>query len=225
MKQSKPNRMRWYCLGLTALLSIAFLVAATGTTLARYRAQREEEIQISVRQPEQIHLGTVNILTDEEPATGEDAPEVTEQFVATTDLTWETQEGVAQLKFAVANGTTQTDYSARTQQFQLRMIGTLGIWTESQIPILKLTLFPEEGGEQEVTFTATATPIPAGAALHRVYGDGWIYTFLDENGEEVCWQLPGGSLSYLSMTVTAEGELPQTLSLLQPQVIAETVRE
>lgn len=235
MNQRKPNRKTWYSLGLTVLLCIALLAIATGATLARYRAEREKEVDYRVRVPEQIHLGTVSVVVEETEPEGEadatettgetEAPVTTEVFTPSSYLVWETKAGVTQLTFAVANGASASDYSARDQRVRLRMIGTLGIWTGSQTPTLHLILPPEEDSDQERIITATVTPFTKGSALHLAYGDGWMYTFLDEEGEELYWDLPGGKLAYVTHTIVIEGEVPENLNLLQPQVIAEVIAD
>lgn len=220
MNQRKPNRKAWYSLGLMMLLCICVLVVATGTTFARYRAERERTITVQVRKPEQIHLGTVSILTDDT-----DPTVVTEEFVPTTQLVWKTDGGVTQLEFAIANGVSELDHSTRDQKVQLRMIGTLGNWTGTDAAKLSLTLPPEEDSEEESVIEATVTPLIEGTALYHTYGEGWLYTFLDEEEKELFWELPGGQLSYVSLTVTINGEVPSDLSLLQPYVISEVISE
>ena len=219
MNQRKPNSRTWYLLGFTALLCIVLLVTATGTAFARYRAEREAEIKFKVRVPDQVHLGTVTTVTD--PTSG--APG--EVFTPDTQLSWETKNGVTQLRFAVANGNSETDFSARDQRVRLRMIGTLGVWDGTQTTQLSLILPAlEEGGEERIV-TATVTPFIEGTALQLTYGDGWLYTFLDEEGEEIYWELPGGELSYVTLTVAATGEVPENLNLLQPYVTAEAIQD
>ena len=75
---------------------------------------------------------------------------------------------------------------------------------------------------EETQITATITPITEGTALYHTHGGGWIYTFLDEEGEELSWTLPGGELSHVSLTVTMNAP-PETLSLIQPMVTGKTI--
>lgn len=223
MNQRKPNKSLWYSLGLAVLLCAAFLVVATGTTLARYRTEREAEITFEVRAPAQICLGTVRTITAEEAT--EDLKADTEVFDPTVEPAWETVEDVPQITFAVANGTSTTDFSNRDQKLQLRLIGTLGVWTGTQPASMHLLLPAEDGSDTVNKIQATVTPIAEGTVLHQTHGDGWIYTFQDANEEELSWTLPGGELSYISLTVTMEGAVLSDPSLLQLQMIADLISE
>lgn len=217
MNQRKPNYTIKY-VGLLVLICLTLLVSATGTTYARYRAERERKLNYLVREPEQIYLGTMQPLPEE----GGSAEEkfvfrVSDQFV------WETKQGITQLELVISNGLSNSEYSNRNQMVQLRMIGSLGIWLGSDTPKLYLVLPPEEDGEENCIVNGTVTPIAEGTALHQTYGDGWIYTFADEDGQELFWELDGGELSYVSVLIGIDGETPEDLSLLQPYVIAEVI--
>lgn len=218
MNQRKPNKKAWYSLGLAMLLCIGLLTVATGVTFARYRAERTTDFTIRVRRPELLCLGTVSTETD-----GSEPPVTTEIFTPAAQLNWETKDGVTQLKFAIANGTSDGEYSARDQRVKLRMIGSVGLGTEP--PALTLTLPPEEEGETGKVIEATAEPLVAGTALQLSYGDGWLYTFTDETGEELFWELEGGSLAYVSLTVSLAGDVSDIASQLQPHVTAEVIRD
>ena len=197
MNQRKPNRIVWYSLALVLLLCAAFLVTSTGTAFARYRTERSAKVTFEVREPEQICLGTLAL----------------DGTFRTSPPAWTTGDDTPRLNLAVANGTSADDCSQRDQTVSLRLIGSLGIDTAP----MYLTL---PGEETQVT--ATITPITEGTALYHTHGAGWIYTFLDEEGEELTWTLPGGELSYVSLTVTMDA-LPETLSLIQPMVTGKTI--
>lgn len=219
MKQRKPNIKAWYSLALVMLLCIGILVTATGTTFARYRAEREKDLIFRVRAPEQIHLGTVTVLEEGDP------PVTEEYFEPESKLSWVTENNVTLLKFAVANGASETDHSVRDQKFRLRMIASVGVWNGEKTPVLSLILPPEEGSTETRTVTATAEPLVEGTALYLAHGQGWLYTFTDSEGEELFWELPGGDLSYIPLTVTIDEAVPDDPSLLQPYVIAEVIPE
>lgn len=197
MNQRKPNRIVWYSLALALLLCTAFLVTSTGTAFARYRTERSAKVTFEVREPEQICLGTLAL----------------DGTFRTSLPAWTTGDDVPTLTLAVANGTSADECSQRDQIFSLRLVGTLGMETAP----MYLTLPGEE-----TQITATITPITEGTALYHTHGGGWIYTFLDEEGEELSWTLPGGELSHVSLTVTMNAP-PETLSLIQPMVTGKTI--
>lgn len=223
MNQRKPNRRAWYSLMLPALLCVGILVLATGATFARYRAERDQEIGFNIQVPDQIHLGTVKSVLQETDS-GEEAV-MADAFTPSSQLTWETEDGVTKLVFAVANGISKEEYSKRDQVARVRMIGTLGIWDGVQTPTLSLTIPAEAGNGEELVIEATAVPLEEGTTLQHAYGDGWQYAFLDENGEELLLELPGGELSIVKLVITIEDEVPETLNLLQPLVMAEALQE
>ena len=105
------------------------------------------------------------------------------------------------------------------------MIGTLGIWMGTQTPELLLTIPAMSDDEKEIVAQATVAAIEEGTPLYYSFGEGWVYTFLDDDGRELVLELAGGQLSYVNMTVSIDGEIPNTANLLQPQVIAEVVQE
>lgn len=219
MNQRKTNNSPWYSLGLAVLLCVAFLVVATGTTLARYRAEREKGITFAVREPEQICMGTTRAISAEEGT--EVLPAGKEVFDPDGVPQWETVEGVTQLSLAVANGISETEFSEKDQKIRLRLIGTLGLWTETETA--SIYLLSEDGSGTKIK--ATVTPITKGTALYNTHGEGWIYTFQDAEGEELSWTLAGGELSYISMTVIIEDASLTGDVMLQPQVIGEVISE
>ena len=71
--------------------------------------------------------------------------------------------------------------------------------------------------------SATATPITEGTVIYHTYGAGWIYSFQDEEGEELFWELAGGELSFVSLTVTIDDEVLTEDSLLRTLVTGEVI--
>ena len=203
MNQRKPNRIAWYSLVLLLLLCTGILVMSTGTAYARYRSQRDADITFEVGVPEQICLGTPgknNTFSPEEPQ-------------------WKTVEGITRMYLAVANGTSDTDFAAGNQRIYLRFLGSVGLWTGESAA--KISLLQPDG----TLIPAKAAPIAEGTALYHAYGAGWIYSFQDEEGEELFWELPGGELSFVSLTVTIEDEALTTDSLLRTLVTGEVIGE
>lgn len=214
MNQRKTNNTLWYSLGLAMLLCAAFLVSATGTTLARYRAERKATITFQVRPPAQTSLGVVRTLSDEEAAEA-GVPVGTEIFDPSIQPQWETVDETLQLNLAVANGISAEDFSEKEQTVRLQMIATLG--AAASDVYLRLP-----SGEP---IKAAVSAIEAGSTLYATHGAGWLYTFLDAEGNELTWTLPGGTFAYLKFTLTMKSAERSSDSLLQPQVIAELVTQ
>ena len=217
MNRWKLNKSLWFSLGLTCLLCVAFLVIASGTALARYRTEREAKITFEVREPEQISLGMVRTITKEE-ATAQ-LPAGTEVFDPSGEPAWQTVDGVPQLTLAAANGISDTEFAEYDQSIRLRLIGSLGLWTGADTA--QIFLLMEDGTKLQ----ATATPIVEGTAMYVSHGEGWVYSFLDAEGEELTRNLAGGKLSYTSFTVTIENTSLTDTVLLQPMVIGEAISE
>lgn len=210
MNDRKP-RKALYLLCLAGLLCVGLLAVCVGTAYARYRDERQVGVTFQVREPETVRLGTV----------------LDGVFTPADTLQWAVSDGAAKLEFTVANGESAESYSARDQVAQLTMIGTLGILQDGKTPELSVTYLVQEGEQtQEKTAVGKATPIVEGTALYHSYGAGWVYRFYETVGDEereLTWELPGGQLSWVTLTVKTESELSGSLSLLQPLVSAESI--
>lgn len=224
MNQRKPTKQQWYSLGLAVLLCMACLVISTGTAYGRYRKERETQVTFVVRESQQIALGTFRAPTQED-GTQTDAQADTEVFVPADTLGWETVNGSSQLTFTVANGTSETAFSQMDQRITIRIIGTLGLWTGMETVKLHLQIPSAADPGTTETIQAAVTPIAEGTALYHTHGPGWVYSFLNAEEEELFWTLPGGEFSYVTLTISMDGEAPQEDAALQPQVIAEVIAE
>lgn len=210
MKQLKPNKKAYYLLGLMLFLCIGLCVLSVGTTFARFRDEREQGVLFQVREPERILLGTVK----------------DEVFTQADNLEWVIEDGVAQLTFAVANGVSGESYSTRDQLVRLCMVGSLGIAKDGVIPELSVTFVPQRGNSEERTVIAKASPIVEGTALYHSFGSGWLYSFYEttvEGERELTWELSGGKLSYIVLTVKTDSTISDHAKLLQPLVSAEAI--
>ena len=65
------------------------------------------------------------------------------------------------------------------------------------------------------------TPINPESPLYDIFGDGWVFSFRNEDGTERSWTLEGGKESVLEMTLTLEGAALTDPSLLQLQITAD----
>ena len=216
MKRWKLNISSWYSLGLTALLVISCLVVSTGMAWARYRTEGTERIYFKAREPVSVYLGKVEY-GEGNAAEG--------KFVQTNEGSWELNEdGQLQLRFAVANGTSEAAFEERNQEVYVRIVGSLGIQTVADNISLKLTYPNEENPDTPNMVKATAVRIDPNSTLYSTYGDGWVFTFREE-GEELTWTLEGGELSYIEMDLTVEGGTLADTSLLQLQIASRYIKE
>lgn len=207
MNQRKPNISRWYLLGLAALLMAGSLMLSIGTTLARYRVENEKTILFEPRAPIAAALGKM----DENGV-----------FVPTNELVWTPQtDGTKKLTFAVSNYIAGDTCQEENLLVRVRLVGSLAAWSEEETASFTLTdkTVLEEGAPRN--YTAQVMRIPQNTALYHAFGDGWVFRFLDESGEELAWTLEGGVLSCVELDVTMDASSLTGTSLLQFQIVGE----
>lgn len=210
MNRQKQNRTLWLVSALLPILLLGCLIASAGSALARYRAESKEIIEFEVRPPDQVVLGQM--------VTAEDG---SVSFDPKAQGVWETVEGKQQLEFTIANGTSKDDCSRENQRIRLRLIGSLGIWDGTEEFSVTLQLPPEEDAEDSEkpkTVKATVTRILEDSPMYTTFGDGWVFTFLDEDEKELSWLLEGGTLNTVTMTLILDGLSGNEASLLQLQI-------
>ena len=197
MGRRKLNMFPWSA-GLAAVMSVLCLMGAVGVSYARYQVNRSDSVFFTPQQSAQVHLGQM--------AAGEDGQMV---FDARAVGKWETVENQSELTFAVANGTSSEEYAQQDQLVQLRLIGSLGVWDGQQtinvmlrVPLQEVT---DETQPQYEEIPGIATRIPEESPLYKIFGDGWMFTFLDENIEEKTWFLEGDTFSVLQFSIVIEG--------------------
>ena len=226
MNQWKQNKTLRYRLGLGVLLCVAVLVISTGTTYARYRKERTAVIAFQVREQSKVNLGIME--AEDPPETGIETRMATQAetklFQPKRTLQWETVNGTPRMVLAVANGTSDSDFSTKNQRVYLRLVGSLGLWTGEAPAKVYLSSQSQTDPEQMETLQGVATPIVEGTQLYYTYGPGWVYTFYITEGEEMSWELPGGKLNHIELTLSMENALMEESAMLQPQVITEAIR-
>lgn len=197
MGRRKMNIFPWSA-GLAIAMAALCLVGAAGVSYARYQVNRSESVFYTPQQPAQVYLG--------EMVTRDDGQTV---FDSRAVGSWETVENRSELAFAVANGTSSEDYSQKDQLVQLRLIGSLGVWDGQQTVNVTLCVpsqdQTDENQPQFQEIPGVATRIPQESPLYHIFGDGWMFTFLDENIEETTWLLEGESFSVLQFRIVIEG--------------------
>lgn len=195
-------------IGLAVLALLACLITAFGISFARYRADYSQGLGFQTRLPGQICLGTV--ATADEPQGWSFQPD--------TQSTWQPRGDGLQLDLAVANGTSRQNYTPETQHFTLRLVGSLGVWDGTDVAELTLRVYEPAPLEHEYRdYQATADRIRKGTPLYRTYGDGWVFSFPEGEGERT-WTLDGSAFSTVKMTLILEGNELTQPSLLQPIV-------
>ena len=70
-----------------------------------------------------------------------------------------------------------------------------------------------------------AARIVSGSALHTTFGEGWIFRFEDDDGQELFWDLKGGELSCIEMALILEDGTLTDASLLQLQIASRYIKE
>lgn len=206
MGRRKMNMFPWLA-GLAAGLTALSLIVGVGHSYARYKESRSESIFYTPGQPAQIYLGQM--------VAGEEGKIL---FDSRVQSDWETLEGKHQLSFAVANGPSQEDFAQQNQQVQIRLAGTLGVWDGQQTVNMTMAVsqqIAEEQTLQTTEYLGQASRIQPESPLYSTFGDGWVFTFVDEEGQEGQWLLDGGTLTNLQITITIEGVGLTDPSLLQ----------
>ena len=212
MRQQKENKMQSHLLGRTMvfmlILCAALLIVSVGVTYARYREEHQGNVAFQIRESETVLLGIID----------------NNVFTQANQLEWKVEDEVVTLQFAVANGSSETDYSNTDQKVQLSLVGSLGLLKDGQLPTVAVTFLTESG--ETKTVWAIASAIEKGTTLHHSYGDGWLYRFYEwteEGNRELSLELPGGEFSCIDLLVTVQGETSESLSFLQPLINAEAM--
>ena len=217
MGRRKMNMIPW-SVGLAAVLVLLCLIGTVGVSYARDRVDWNEGIFYTPQQPAQVYLGQMvaqengQILFDSQAVSS-----------------WTAVGKKQRLSFSVANGTSAENFAPMDQQVQLRLVGSLGIWDGQQT--VNVTMYvPREAKPGEIppqydTFTGQANRIQPGSPLYKTFGDGWVFTFLNEEGEEASWFLEGETLSLVHMSIMIEGVELTDPSLFQLTVTGQYVPE
>lgn len=191
-KQRDNIRRLLVCGAVMALLLC--LILAMGTAWARYRYRETTEIHFTQKSASQIYLWG---------GASSDG-----SFTAMPMDLIAVAEG-KEISFLISNGASNKEFSAYDQQARVRLFCSLGLGSSDN-----LTAVLTVGGQ---TYSAVAIPIGTGSHAYANFGEGWAYCFLDENGNEIRWELAGGQLSTMQMKLqisTAWGVEPSVLQLM-----------
>lgn len=194
MGQKKLDRPHILAALLTAILLLGCVCLLIGTAWARYRYRQTTDVEFSQKTADQVYL------FGEKTAKG---------FAPVADTLTETANGQV-LDFVVTNGESETQFSKEDQHAYVRLYGSLSLEKGDHLSAT-LTV----GSKQ---YTAVARRLDADSAICKTFGEGWIYCFTDENGEELCWFLEGGKLSVVDMSLLVNADTGLDSSLLRLMV-------
>lgn len=184
----RTSRIREYAPFLTLALALLTLTLTLGTAYARYRAVSVSTLEVAnAAEMEQAYLLSADggFLEDD---------------------TWsEEGEGVYSLRFRLSNAPSPERYVQRDLNIALRVASTVS--DRDGTAVLRLSV----GGDE---YIGEAKPITEGTVLWRQYGDGFLYRFFNEAGEELCWTLRGGCFSQTEMSLTVSGGVEGTVFTL-----------
>ncbi len=190
MGQKKLDRAHILAVPMTALLLLGCVCLLIGTAWARYRYQQATDLLFAPKTAAQVYLFGAE-------TNGSFAP-------IPEDLT-KTADGQT-LDFVVSNGENSKKYSPEDQYVQVRLFASLSLGDGDNLSAV-LTV-----GDSE--YTAVVRQLDAGSPICESFGEGWIYSFVDANGEELRWFLEGGKLSTVEMTLHVDAQTGLDSSLL-----------
>ena len=171
MKERKNGISRLPLLAVCAVL-IA-LIVTVGVTYARYQEVRDQRISFSGAGVDGIYIRSAD-------------------GSYTSPDTWkkDASDGSWQLEFLLSNSESADKVAKRTQTAYVRVIsGTADITSNTVIELIC--------GEER--YTAVPERIDTESVIGQRFGDGRLYRFFNQSGEEVTWMLVGGRSSDLMM--------------------------
>lgn len=207
MTGRKPNISAWRLTALTAIVLVGCLLLTVGAAFARYREEVGGETGIQIKKPAQVYLWS-----------GTD-PEA--EFVPGAAV-WTEREGNQELMFLVTNTDDSDEIPTYSQEFRLRLVGSLDMWSEDTQAVLRLTY---NQGEEAETIIATVRPIEKDTKLYAEYGEGWLFTFENNKEQELRWKLDGGKRSTMAMQLVLENSTLADPGLLTVQVLGEMTQD
>lgn len=122
-------------------------------------------------------------------------PHMPEDFILQQDAAWETTGKTSTLHFSLKNT------AEHPQQGEIYLLASQGIQSGDALNVV----LTHEG----IRYAATAQRIPEGSVLHKNFGDGWVYRFLDGNGAELFWPVGAGEQQDYQVTVQSKTEISQ----------------
>jgi len=192
--QKKPDRLHALASPIAALLLLCCICLLVGTAWARYRYRQITDVEFSPETAPQVYL------FGGKTANG---------FTPMADTLAETENGQV-LDFVVSNGESKTQFSKEDQYASVRLYVSLSLGNGDNLAAT-LTVDSQQ-------YTAVARRLDGDSPICQSFGEGWIYCFMDENGEELRWFLEGDKLSAIDMSLLVEADTGLDSSLLRLMV-------
>lgn len=127
---------------------------------------------------------------------------------------WGAVEGVENgyaLDFCLKNTTTGSEASNRMQEVSISVFATIGDTKLSEGENTEVLL-----KVHETIYRATAEKVEKNSIIWTKYGEGTLYRFYNETGEEICWTFPEGQGVTIPMQLTVNGSEKNTAFVLIP---------
>lgn len=192
VKLDRPHRLALLGAAVLMLASVSILV---GTTLARYRYRETTDMLFAPKAAPQVYLFA-------------DAA-----FAPLPETFTEGAEGKT-LTFVVSNGESAKDFAAEDQFALVRLYGSLGLGAGENLTAV-LTV-------DGIQYTAVPRKVDVDSPIHKSFGEGWVYCFMDSSGNELRWLLAGGQHSSEEMQLTVNTQAGLDTSLLRLMVTSQT---
>ena len=189
------SRKNSLLLKILLLLLIACIALAVGVTYGRYHSS--------------IVTASFNVSSVSANTFGFYGGKLTEETInsewSTISSGWTQNSDNATLDFFVVNGTSSESFSGRDQTYTVKLISGV-----SSGPLSVSLSYVDEDGDS-VVLAANPERISENSAMYDVYGDGWVYSFLDMNVEEISFLLEGGKLNYRNFKLNVSGEVDPSM--------------
>lgn len=205
MGKPEMNSPHRYFSVLALVLVAALLVLCTGVSYARYRADIKEGWQMTPKALEQVYLCHVDA----------------EGSLTDAPASWNRTEDGYQMNFCLANGDDWGEHATWDQQVSLRVLAGSGMLNGDSGAKVDLTVLDADGNGNAAVYRGVAVAISGQSSVYTTFGPGWEFRFVDDEGEELSWELEGGKLDVRYMRLDVSGVQLQEEVLLQLQVVGK----
>ena len=193
------NMKKNFFLLMTGLVLLA-LTLSFGVAFARYQALYSVQVNLeNTYSEDQAYLMGSN----------ESYWSFGENFAPANTWFYVEEENAYCLDFCLSNGDGPETYAERDQNVTLRVAATVADYSADRENSTEVKLVV---GNEE--YIGVAEPIIKGTVFWRQYGEGKIYRFCNEAGEEITWTLIGGQLFEIPMQLIVTGGEPNTVFTL-----------